>query len=95
MIEKQFGIERFYFEIVVNPKVLEGIRHARAHVARVVLFARDSRSMHFFVHVEKENVDFAKVFTNRMGPPGYGGYRPARMWPAWYYLIRILATCTC
>ena len=32
----------FYVEIVATTKMLEGFRHARAHVARTVLFDRDS-----------------------------------------------------
>ena len=34
----------------------------RAHVARVVLFDRDSHNMRFLVHAEHENVDFVLVF---------------------------------
>ena len=51
----------------------------RAHVARMVFFDRGSHIMHFLVHAERKNVDFALVFfTGRMGGPGCGCYLPAR-----------------
>ena len=52
----------FHVEIAAKTNVLEGFRHARAHVARMVSFDRDSHIMHVLVHVERENVDFALVF---------------------------------
>ena len=41
-IEQQFAFEGVYLEVATETNVLEGFRHARAHVARMVLFARDS-----------------------------------------------------
>ena len=61
-VEKQLAFKVLYVEIVAEPKVFEGFRHARAHVARMVLVDRDSHIMHFLVNVERGNVDFAFVF---------------------------------
>ena len=46
-----------------NKKVSERFRHARAHVARMVLFDTDPHIMRFlFVHAARNSVDFALVF---------------------------------
>ena len=48
-----------YVGTAVELKVLKGVQHARANVARMVLFDKDSHTMHFLINDVKENDDFA------------------------------------
>ena len=50
--EAQLGFQCFLYWNRCEAQVLEEVRHAGAHVARMVLFERASHSMHVLVDVE-------------------------------------------